>query len=95
MNDAHSQLSSVIRAFLEGELNEKDFSERFERLYNLEVDRTTLSPEVANLFEDLFNEVVLYSPFEEDRKKYAGYRDERAIRKAALRAWTRLKQPGT
>ncbi len=90
MNQASDSLRAILRSFLEGELSEREFCEQYERCYNLEADRSTVGPTESGLFEELFNEVVYYSPFAEDRRNYPGYRDERAIRKIALKVWTAL-----
>lgn len=87
-------LKSIIRSYLEGELSDENFCARYERFYNLEAERATLEPREAVLFEELFNEVVLFSPIPADRTRYRGYRDERAIRKVVLRVWTALEVGG-
>jgi hypothetical protein len=84
-------LKGIMKSYLEGDVGDLDFCGRYERFYNLEADRATFGAREAALLEGLFNEVVLYSPIPADRERYSGYRDERAIRKAALRAWTALE----
>lgn len=76
------QLYWAIKAFLKGEYQVKEFCSNFERIYNLELDKISLTDNEKQAFEVLFNVVVYYSPFPKDRKNYSGYKDEEEIQKA-------------
>ena len=80
------QLYWAIKAFLKGEYQVKEFCSNFERIYNLELDKKVLTDNEKQTFEELFNTVVYYSQFPEDRKNYSGYKDEQDIQKAVEKA---------
>jgi hypothetical protein len=93
MSDASAfdRLFALVTAFLANALSTGDFCERFEDEFNLRSKRMDLSKRQNEIFGQLFEEVVLYSPYPEDRASYSGYRDESAIRSAAERAWQALQ----
>lgn len=92
MSDASvfDRLAGLVDTFLSGELSTQDFCERFEEEFNLRSRRTDLEPRHDEIFQALFEEVVLYSPYEDDRAAYPRYRDERAILVAAENARTAI-----
>ncbi len=66
------------------------FRIQFEQTCNMELDKTTLSPAEAEAFAALFEEVVWYSPFPEERARIPSYRGEAEIRAAAESAAARI-----
>lgn len=83
---AFHRLLGLVDAFLGGELSTQEFCDRFEDEFNFRTQRTDFEPGQEQIFQALFDEVVLYSPYEDDRAAYSGYRDEQAILRAARRA---------
>lgn len=80
------QLYYVLKTFLKGEYQTTDFCDNYERIYNLELDKKVLNTVEKESFEKLFNTVVYFSEFPEDRKKYSGYKNENDIQEAAEEA---------
>lgn len=80
------ELYYLIRAFLKNEYKIKDFCSNFERIYNLELDKKTLSNKESRVFKLLFDKVAYYSPIPEDRKNWPGFVDEDSIHKAITEA---------
>lgn len=87
---SRADLLAAITAYRRGNLSTVEFCDAFERLYNLEVDKHTLAPADRVVFQTLFDEIVWYSPFPDDRSQYPRYRDENAIRHAVENAWVVL-----
>jgi hypothetical protein len=87
---SRDDLLRLIESFLGGSLEVRDFCSRFETGFNFGVDYSKLSESDLKRFEWLFNEVVLFSEFPDDRAAYPGYRDETAIRSAAQATWDAL-----
>jgi hypothetical protein len=58
------------------------FCKEFERTFNLEVDKTTLSDAEREAFSALFDKVVWYSPYSGDRKVIPSYQSGAQIREA-------------
>jgi hypothetical protein len=91
MSEAPSiRLRRLISEFKAGALETRLFCAQFERTYNLELDKSTLSSAEAAAFGPLFEEVIWFSPFPEERAQYPGYRSEADIARAAEIAAQRL-----
>lgn len=88
------KLHRLLREFQAGGLGTEDFCAQFERTYNLELDKGTLSPGETTAFGQLFEQVIWYSPFPEDRAEYPGYRNEADIARAAEEAAKNLGEGG-
>lgn len=88
------RLHRLVHELRAGSLGIEAFCAQFEHTYNLELDKSTLSPDEAAAFSQLFEQVVLYSPFPEDRAEYSGYRSEADIARAADDAAQRLAERG-
>jgi hypothetical protein len=72
-----------------------EFCAVLEQLFNFELDDTDLSAHEDTVLGQLFDEVVLYSPFPDDRARYPGYRSEEDVLAAVDRALTALGWDGT
>ncbi|HEU4881031.1 MAG TPA: hypothetical protein VFT45_02265 [Longimicrobium sp.] len=88
--NAGAVLAHAIMQYRSGDLTTVEFCATYECLYNLEIDKDSLSPVHRSIFQQLFDDVIWYSPFPEDRARYPGYRDEIAIHLAVERAWHAL-----
>lgn len=75
---------------MSSEIDTAQFCEAFEHGYNFEVDKTDLNRIEADAFAELFDEVVFYSPFPDERATIPNYRSELEIKQAAERAATKL-----
>lgn len=78
------QLHGLIAGAVSRELPLNEFCEKFEKIYNLELDKGTVSPPELARLEALFNKVVWFSPFPEERKEIPNYLGEDDIRQALL-----------
>jgi hypothetical protein len=76
-------LKQLLGDYIAGDLETELFCSRFEHIYNMELDRDSLTPNEAAAFGPLFEEVVWYSPFPEERSSIPNYRSAEDIRKAA------------
>jgi hypothetical protein len=85
-----AKLYWLIDLFLSGHHNIRTFCSEFERTYNFEVDRTELSADELAVFGELFDKVVMYSPFEDELKIYARYVSGQQVREAAAAARANL-----
>ncbi len=81
----------LIESFESGALDVAVFCREFEHTYNLELDKTTLSPIEASAFSDLFEKVIWYSPCPEERTRIPNYLSEEQIRAAVDEASRLLK----
>jgi len=80
---ARLRLRRLLAEFRAGKLETESFCAQFEHTYNLELDKSTLSPAEAASFGALFEQVVWYSPFPDERARVPNYSDEASIRQAA------------
>jgi hypothetical protein len=90
MPDARVALLEIIDAFCADRLSVQDFCERYETTFNLEINKEELDPHARIAFQELFDVVIWYSPYPQDRREYHGYEDEQAVKKAVLRARNQL-----
>ena len=68
------------------EISFKDFRIAIERLYNFQLEWADFSKEELDAVEKLFDEIVWYSPYPEERDAIPAYKDEDDIRRALRRA---------
>lgn len=87
---ARLRLRRLLAEFQNGTLDTETFCIQFEHTYNMELDKKTLLPSEAQAFGDLFEQVIWYSPYPEERAKVQNYRGEAEIREAAERAAQRI-----
>jgi hypothetical protein len=76
----------LLREFREGLLRTEDFCSQFEHAYNLELDKAELSERERLAFAPLFEVVVWFSPFPEERAQIPNYRSEEDVSRAAADA---------
>jgi hypothetical protein len=62
------------------------FCAAFETIFNLELDKSELSPAEHATFSELFEKVVWYSPLADERARIPHYLGEEEIREAAHKA---------
>jgi hypothetical protein len=87
---ARLRLRRLLAEFQSGGLNTETFCIQFEHTYNMDLDKRTLLPSEAQAFGDLFEQVIWYSPYPEERAKVPNYRGDAEIREAAARAAERI-----
>jgi len=80
---AGSNLRGLLTAFLAGDLDAEEFSRTFETAYNFETDRRALTAAEQTAFKKLFDVVVWYSPFPDERSAIPNYKSEAEIEEAA------------
>ena len=84
MNEsAPARLRRLLEEYRRGTLEVGAFCSEFEHTYNMELNKRTLSPVESEAFGALFEEVVWYSPFAEERAKIQNYRGDEDIARAA------------
>ena len=85
------RLYLIMEAYRSGVLGVDAFCAQFEQTYNLELDKSTLSQKETQTFQKLFEEVVWYSPFPEERAAIPNYRDDVDVKQAVERAAKELQ----
>src|SRR5262245_3725371 len=90
--EPRQRLRWLLSLAADGELSIKEFCEQFERTYNLELDKRALPATEAKVFGDLFEQVVWYSPFPEERADVPNYRSEEQIKAAVEAAVSTLRR---
>jgi hypothetical protein len=82
--DARDRLLGLVQGYLRYQITPEAFCDEFERLYNLHLDRGTISAEEESAFGRIFERVVWYSPIERERLAIPGYLGPEEIRDAVL-----------
>ena len=72
-------ISSLLREVSSGKISVQYFCSHYERLFNFKLDKKLLSEYEQKIYNDLFDKVVWYSPFIEERSKIPNYLDESKI----------------
>jgi hypothetical protein len=83
-------LHKLLADYLEGEIDTPLFCSNFEQAFNFDVHRSALSPGESAIFERLFDEVVYFSSFAEERAEVSNYRSEEQIKQSARAAKAEL-----
>lgn len=83
--NAKSKLYSLLADFREGQLATVDFCDQFEKTYNFDLDKKILTPAEAEFFSALFEKVIWYAPYPEERAEIPNYIGEDEIRRAVDR----------
>lgn len=76
-------LQALIEQLLRGDDDVATFCAEFEQAYNLGLDHSSLSESEAREFGALFDVVVWYSPFPEERAEIPNYKSEEDVLLAA------------
>lgn len=91
LNTPYDRLKRLTELLLEQQMDVSTFCEQFESIFNFELERDQVSPEKWEACEELFNKVVYYSPFPEERENIPHDLSEQDIIEAAKVAWSKLK----
>lgn len=84
----HKLLADYLAGFIETPL----FCSNFEQAFNFDVDQGALTPIESDAFQRLFDEVVYFSPFAEERARFrttgvrSRYAKQRALQRRNSRA---------
>jgi hypothetical protein len=92
-HDARGRLRKLVELLLGESISVKHFCDAFETIYNLELDRSTLTPTEALAFAEIFDRVVWYSPFPEERATIPSYLGEDQIKQTVTKAAVALGLP--
>jgi hypothetical protein len=85
-----AKLYWLIELYLSGHHDVGTFCREFEQTYNFEVDRSKLAANEQTVFRDLFDNVSLYSPFENELKAVPFYKSAAQIKAAVIAARSKL-----
>jgi len=78
-------IKSLIERFQQHAISAQEFCVSFERIWNFDFKKNSVSIEIYEALDFLFDEVVLFSPFPREQWEYPKYRDEMEIRSAAAK----------
>lgn len=78
-SDPRTRLYILMERLREGATTVEEFCSQFEKTYNLDLDKAQLSDTESIAFSALFDKIVWYSPFPEERQKIPNYLDEKDI----------------
>lgn len=77
-----TKLYELVRLAAHGQMRIDMFCEEFERAYNLQLDKNLLSGRELQAFGGLFDKVVWFSPYPEEREQFSRYLGEDEIHQA-------------
>ena len=76
---ARRRLRDLLTSVRTGQMSVEAFCSQFETTYNLELDKSELTEAEATAFSNVFEQVIWYSPFAEERARIPNYKSEREI----------------
>ena len=79
-------IKNLIERFQQQAISTQEFCTSFERIWNFEFEKKSISNEAFESLDFLFDEVVLFCPLPREQWEYPKYRDETEIRTAAAMA---------
>ena len=82
----------LLDGLLTAEISVSEFCDRYEPLWNFELESNAELGAEAPIFEQIFDSVVWYSPFPEDRDSYPGFKNEEDIIAIVRKANARLER---
>lgn len=94
LSNGSELLHKLLADYLGGHIDTPLFCSSFEHALNFDVNRGALTRLETAVFEWLFNEVVYFSPFPDERVEIPNYRTEQQIREAASAAQAELAANG-
>lgn len=77
--DARERLIQLMTDVLDRRIMVDEFCREYERVWNFELKAAELREGEAPLFEQVFDAAAWYTPIEEDRAAYPGFKSEEAI----------------
>ena len=83
---AKARLFALVRRFRQRKLSTLSFCDQFEHIYNRELDKRALSEPEASALRRLFDKVVWYSPYEDERELVPNYLGDDEIESAVSEA---------
>lgn len=80
-----SEIEILIERFQRHAISTQDFCNSFERIWNFQFEKKSISNSVFESLNFLFDEVALFCPFPREQWEYPEYRDETEIYVAAAK----------
>ena len=73
----------LVRQLLKGEIEVVEFCDAFENWWNFLVEKSDVNAALHDAYDQLFNIVVWYSPFPEEKEQIINYKSEEEVMEAA------------
>lgn len=83
---AREHLINLLRLKMGDGIDYDDFRREFESVFNFDLDRASVSDYEFRIFQQLFDKIVWYSPFPEERSKIPNYIGETEMEAAVAEA---------
>jgi hypothetical protein len=87
-----NNLDSLLRRYLEGELDTESFTSNFTTVFNLETDYDQLSKFKDKLYSELASITARYSSNQDEIDEYKVHYSEGIVREKAKEVWKRLNE---
>ena len=87
------EIEELILRYQAYMISTQEFCDLFERIWNFEFEKSSVSAEIFKSLDHLFDEVALFCSLPRERWEYPKYRDETEIRAAVEIAARSLPRP--
>lgn len=89
---AREKLLHLMQALVSDGLSVQEFCAEYERVWNFELEPSALAGDEDRVFRRVFDTAAWYTPVEEDRASYPGFRDEESVLAVVRGLWQRYSQ---
>ena len=79
MTNARAKLLELMRRLRAREILVEEFAPEYERIWNFELKSGDVEPPEGEIFNQVFDAAAWYTPLEEDRAFYPGFKSEAAV----------------
>ena len=86
MENARSKLVALMEQLRSREILVDEFAPKYEHSWNFDLKAGDVSEAEAVIFKEVFDAAAWYTPYEEDRDSYPGFKSETAVISAVERA---------
>jgi len=86
LNEPRRQLYSLLGRALDTEAKIEDFCSEFEAVFNFDLEKTSVTDLEWEIFEAVFEAIIWYSPFPEERAAIPNYKGPGEILKVVNEA---------
>lgn len=90
LNKQH-YLYKLLTLLNDGQIDVAEFCFEFERAWNFDIDKKELSEYESQIYNAIFDKIVWYSPFPEEREEIPNYIGEKEVRDVAKNALINTK----
>ena len=92
MSGARDKLIGLMKQLRSHEILVEEFAPKYEQAWNFELKGGDVDAAEAEVFKQVFDIAAWYTPYEEDRESYPGFKSEAAVMGTVEQALEKLAE---